>query len=54
MEFGSLPCVDVDGMRLAQTRAIDNYLGSKLKMVPEDTLLVHKGEKMVAYTLGDV
>lgn len=54
MEFGSLPVVDVDGMRLAQTRAIDNYLGQKFKLIPDDLLMRHKGEKTVAYILGDI
>ena len=54
LDFGSVPMLEIDGMKITQTAAIVNYVGATFKYNTEDLLLKHKGEKIVAYLVGDI
>ena len=49
-----MPMLEIDGLKLTQTRAIINFLGQKYKMQPEDPMVRYKGEKAVQYIEEDV
>ena len=51
-EFGQLPMVEIDGLKLVQTKAILHYLGDKYGYFPRDPALRYKMESTL-YLLED-
>lgn len=51
-EFGQLPMVEIDGLKLVQTKAILHYLGEKFGYIPRDPVLRYKMESTL-YLLED-
>lgn len=51
-EFGQLPMVEIDGLKLVQTKAILHYLGDKYGYFPGDPALRYKMESTL-YLLDD-
>lgn len=46
--------LEMDDKKLCQTKAIMNYVGASFNLLPSDLLLRHKGEKIVAFWMGDI
>ena len=46
-EFDQLPRLDIDGLELVQSRAIERYLATKLGYYPSDPVLIYKVDSVM-------
>ena len=54
LEFGQVPCLEVNGTKMYQSAAINNYVAGVCGFAPKDPMQVYKGEMLHESVMVDI